>query len=293
MRQYKFLSTAILLLLTLPGLKATATVACDTVEVKTHLDSVIVIADGNNTLINYKKGPYKEVFTFHPMVSNSSHKGKSWKMKASLDSPFDYHSSNYGESRYGTVIGSGLYAGAVIPTDASDGLSTGWEIGINQIIGGYWEPKAHCTRFSIGIGMGYSQVNVRHGSYPLRDGDRLTINPIEEPVISGSGRIRSMIVTVPLLMRQPLVGRFSLMLGGIARFNTYTTAISRITASDNINHSYTFKGLNQRPLTIDLMGGLGWTNCLGVYVRYSPMSVWRNAYGPKHHAVSVGGMLNF
>ena len=50
------------------------------------------------------------------------------------------------------------------------------------------------------------------------------------------------------------------------------------------------KGLEYRPVTVDIMGMLQYRH-VGIYCKYSPMSVLKTDMGPEFRSVSVGIIL--
>ncbi len=98
-------------------------------------------------------------------------------------------------------------------------------------------------------------------------------------------------LSVPLLFTQKF-GRksdFKFTLGPVVNFNLYGRIKNGYTIGDDEIELNT-KGVEYRPVTIDIMGMLQYKG-IGLYCKYSPMSVLKKDMGPEFRSISVGIFL--
>lgn len=191
-----------------------------------------------------------------------------------------------------------IYVGVSIPTAGDDAISTSYECGIAQVAGITYCPTGQGFSTSIGIGFGTRQFSVKENYYLQSGLDRvLNVIPKEENQGKCTSRISSFYLQVPILFSQRIYKSFGVSFGAIVNLNTYTTANTKYklnTGSDNeVYNKEKFKGLHQRPLTVDLMATIGFVDSVGAFVRYSPMEMFENGYGPKVKSITAGITFNF
>ena len=95
-------------------------------------------------------------------------------------------------------------------------------------------------------------------------------------------------LSVPLLYSQRL-GRHSpwrIKLGALLNFNCYGTLRNSYTMGD-YDYEETVHKIDYRPFTVDLMGIIRY-KWIGFYLKYSPMSVFKNGRGPEFRSLSFG-----
>lgn len=100
-------------------------------------------------------------------------------------------------------------------------------------------------------------------------------------------------LSVPLMFTQKFgrTSKFKFSLGPVFNFNLYGRLNSEYTVGD-YETEVNVKGIDYRPVTIDIMGILHWSK-VGVYCKYSPMSVLKDksangVENPQFRSVSVG-----
>lgn len=187
-----------------------------------------------------------------------------------------------------------IYAGGVIPTEADRGFSrAGWEIGMLNVFKAEWRLSRSGTALSLGLGWQYRTFNIGDGMMLSRgEGGRLDLSPIDGDYDRTRSRINSFAFQMPLLLSQKIYKAFTVELGGVAMFNTYTTGSSSW-SKDNISSKTGIKDLHQRLLTVDAIARIGWRDILAFYVRYSPMSQFKPQHGPQYDSVAVGMSIGF
>lgn len=187
-----------------------------------------------------------------------------------------------------------IYAGGVIPTEADRGFSrAGWEIGMLNVFKAEWRLSRCGTALSLGLGWQYRTFNIGDGMMLWRgEGGHLDLSPIDGEYDRTRSRINSFAFQIPLLLSQKIYKAFTVELGGVAMFNTYTTGSSSW-SKDNISSKAGIKDLHQRLLTVDALARIGWRDILAFYVRYSPMSQFKPQHGPQYDSVAIGMSIGF
>lgn len=271
----------------------------DTLRSSAKADSVIITVSGNTTVVNeYSDGSKVYIYRSSDDIDRQ---WDGWMPRI----PFALGNDNRSKSRHhktdkdprggrcGSTAMDGFYVGAAIPLSGPYGITNGWEIGVQHIVGGYWQPRKNGVRFSLGFGMGYRQESFGKGMTLSKQGYSLILIPLANGVSDATARIKSMVCSFPLTIKQKIGHSASIQLSGVLQLNTYSKAVTSYRLPDGTNNKMTYKGLSQQPATIDIVGAVGFTGFLGAYVRYSPMSPWHEEYGPVHRTVCIGGMLFF
>lgn len=179
------------------------------------------------------------------------------------------------------------YIGIPFVLSGPTGLDQSIECGIGQLVGVSWKPCQSGPGFAIGVGIHYEQYSLHAGKIFGKDGDRLTINSLGEKFTNPSSRLRNFGFTVPVTINQSIYKGFSVSVGVGMRFNTYTKATSSF-SKDDVRYKRDFKGLQQRVLNYELYGAIGWDDMAALYVRYTPVSLFKSAYGPSFETLSIG-----
>lgn len=183
-----------------------------------------------------------------------------------------------------------FYVGGIIGTETPEGMRKGWEIGIDNLVGLYWHVGRRGPVFSLGFGMGYRSTNFGNGYMLEQDVKRLVITPVGETIGSASSRLHLFHLSVPLMINQRICSGLHLRVGGILNLNTYTSATTKIKTSGTTSKK-SFHSLEQRFATPDIFGSLIFCDEIGVYVRYSPVELFKKEWGPQYKVMSVG--VNF
>lgn len=104
-------------------------------------------------------------------------------------------------------------------------------------------------------------------------------------------RLKTFDLTVPLLLElQTLSDReFFMSVGGVLNIKTHASLLTRYEL-DGDKVKETAEDLHQNPVTIDIMGMVGYGN-LAAYVKYSPFHICQTRYAPEMQSLSAGVML--
>ena len=179
--------------------------------------------------------------------------------------------------------------GALIPLDAPQGVDPSVEYGFNCVAGLAYRPWRRGPEFSIGIGLADRRLSIHNGKMLGKSGDALVLEDRPETYTSVKSSINAFGFTVPLMVSQRLVRDFGFSVGAVVNLNTYTTGETKYKVGET-EYKENYKNLQQRIFTVDLMASVGLIGdgAIGLYVKYSPMKMFRSGYGPEFNMVSAG-----
>ena len=192
-----------------------------------------------------------------------------------------------------------LGIGIGTPTNAPDDLSFApfrsmeWLIGLRYA----YTPKKASQSYSVGLwcdwrSFGTSDKSFFMDKYGIIESDNaIVLSGYPQNSSSKRSSINIFSLSVPLLFTQRFgqQGSFKVTLGPVLNFNVY----GRINTSyelDDVIYSEKTKGIKYRPITIDFMGMASYKG-IGIYCKYSPMSVLMMNKGPEFHALTFGLFL--
>ena len=184
--------------------------------------------------------------------------------------------------------------GLGVPTNVPDGMSFNplrskeWAVGLRYV----YTPKKALQSYSVGLWFDWRAYGLSTDKMFVK-GEGKVIGLGEYPEKAGSKRssIDVLSLSVPLLFTHRFghQGKVRMTLGPVVNFNV----------RGRINNSYEIgddeievstKDIEYRPITVDLMGAVSYCN-IGLYVKYSPMSVLKKDKGPDFHSLTFGFMF--
>ncbi len=165
------------------------------------------------------------------------------------------------------------------------------EWGVRDLIGIRWSRGDYCPSFSIGLGLGTRRYLAQQGFMYSCIGSNLVLVPVEEGCRVKSTELNVFNFQIPLLVTIPVGCDLKFIIGGIGCFNTYARAHTEI-ENGPTKIKTTYKGIQQRLFTSELLCSLGVCDILGVYVSWSPMTLFQSPYGPQLKSWSIGATLN-
>ena len=203
--------------------------------------------------------------------------------------------SKSGKSRW-DLISTGLGIGWVTPINSSPIFDTSMgrslEFTWSFAVGVRWSYGRHSIVG--GIGLDWRNYSLKKDIYFHKNEDGvISIEPFETGMEKRSSRLQIFSIQVPVFYHISFGKRnkFSFYGGPIVNFNTGAHIVTKYTiGSDRI--SIKTGDIHQSPVTVDLMGGIGW-KCLSIYARYSPMKVLRASAGLDFRSFSTGIYLFF
>ncbi len=101
-----------------------------------------------------------------------------------------------------------------------------------------------------------------------------------------SSNIQTSSLNIPLLIKQRFSKSFAISLGAQLNWNYYARIHNYYTVDDRDYDEYVRK-VGQRPITVDVLGILHFGR-IGVYCKYSPMSVLKKDRGVEFKSFAAG-----
>lgn len=254
----------------------------DTIRTISNANTVIVTRSGDRSQIVVEGTTDNPDFyySYTSEVKSDSSAEKEWE----LSLPFLNNKTGH-RCRTECIWGENVYLGVTSPVSKPYGLNGSIEFGIGKIVGLGVAPWTKGPQFAIGIGIHYRQYTLHHSQIFSVDNHVLSI--IDAGTDRVSSRLRNFGFQIPVTIFQPFGNGIGLTVGAAAVLNTYTRASSRATF-DDIEYTNNYKGLHQRLLTADIFAILGWKNNFGIYVRYTPTSLFEKQWGPQFNTLSFG-----
>ncbi len=180
--------------------------------------------------------------------------------------------------------------GIPIATNVPDGWgfsgkSWEWIVGLRY----KYTPKKALQTYSVGLWCNWRTYALKSDYAFAKDENDVVVPDVFSAGASDRySAMRIFSLSVPFLFTQRF-GRtsdFRFTLGPVVNFNLYGRILKEFTIGDNEFDIYT-KGFEYRPVTLDIMAMVSWRR-LGVFCKYSPMSVLKSDKGPQFRSVSVG-----
>ena len=205
------------------------------------------------------------------------------------------------DSPHGIVLDLGIGVGT--PTNVPDGYgfapfkSMEWILGLRYT----YTPKRSTQTYSTGLWVNWRryglstdrQFNMIPDSYTMEYPHHQVVGLADYPEGAShrSSRIAIFSLSVPVMFAQRFGrnSKFKLTLGPVVNFNLR----GRINTSyelGNEDMDISIKDFDYRPVTVDFMGMLTYKG-MGMYFKYSPMSVLKTNQGPQFHSLSFGLFL--
>lgn len=180
--------------------------------------------------------------------------------------------------------------GINIPTDEVNGHAfapfRSWEF--NWTIMQYeYTLKNMSTSLSAGIGLDWRQYTLRgHKDCFAKLNDYVITGQFEKDYNDFSSNIHTVALNMPLLVKQRFGKKFAVSVGAQLNWNYYARIHTSYGRYDEDFDVYT-KKIGQRPITVDVLGILHFGK-IGVYCKYSPMSVLKKERGLEFKSFAAG-----
>ncbi len=298
---YKHLFTMAVAALTFTAAAQTITEQADTVKVIKDAQQITIqkTADGNS-IITVNGTKTKDDYYYQLQVSKEKDEAPNTDgINIGANFPFSQKS----KKKLSYDVAKNMYFGITVPTGigsplADDAVSTSYEVGIGQVAGITYKPLGDGFSISTGLGFGMRQFSIKN-TYLLHSGLDRRLEIVEKTKTQNrcKSRISSAYLQIPVMFTQKIYKSFGVSLGAIVNFNTYTIATIKYRDDEEVDatlyHEETYKGLHQRLVTVDFMATIGSVDNIGIFVRYSPMKMFENGYGPEIKSLTTGITLNF
>ena len=205
-----------------------------------------------------------------------------YKMKK-LRKKKDEKETTYFEGDLGVGIG--------VPTNAPEGYGfAAFKSG--EIFLGLrycYTPKNALQTYSVGLWFDWRQYGLSTNKMFVKDQyNVVSLENYPENASSRSSKINIFSLSVPFMFTQKFgqKSKCRLMLGPVVNFNVYGRINNSYEMGD-VETSDKIKGLEYRPVTIDLMAAFQYKG-IGAYFKYSPMSVLKTDKGPQFRSLTFG-----
>jgi hypothetical protein len=183
-----------------------------------------------------------------------------------------------------------LSLGVDVPTGAPDGIKfapfRSWEF--NWTILQYdYTPKKWKTTFSAGLGFNWRAYTLRgHDKMFDKAGNHIIVEDNIFFYDNLSSNVHTTSLSMPLLVKQRFSRNFAISVGAQLNWNFYGRIHNYYETGDDEIDVYT-KDMGQRPFSVDILGIIHvWE--LGVYCKYSPMSILKTDRGPEFQSLAFG-----
>lgn len=182
--------------------------------------------------------------------------------------------------------------GVNIGLGTPDGMSVkpfkSWDIAWTVLQYDY-SPKNTLQTYSAGIGIGWHNYGIGSSKMFVKDGNGV-VAMTDYPANADSkySRIHIFSISMPLLYKQKFdkKGKYSLSLGPVVNFNVLGHLTSGYKLGD-VETGMTIKNIDYRPVTVDIMGVL-YLDDIGIYARYTPMTIMKKDRGPEFRSLTLG-----
>ncbi|MBD5365939.1 MAG: hypothetical protein HDR82_02820 [Bacteroides sp.] len=274
----------------------------DTIKVIENAQNITIISSGTETILTVDSPNDKNKFDrYSYKVSRIEDADQPDKLQSSDDMMFKLsflkngndnqdNATKWKPQRYVTSLRYVCY-GWNFNYGYKSGIKNSFEFSCPDIIGVDWLTSRYTT-LGIGIGMGYTRVtSADRMLFDIEDG-RLTTATAPEGADVDFARWNTWQIQVPLMFKQRLYKKFAVAVATIINFNTYSSATNRYTI-DHTRYTEKITGLNQRLLTTDVIVTIGFSNAIGIYGKWSPITAMKSTDGPSFRKFSIGVNLNF
>lgn len=264
----------------------------DTIAVITDAHSVIITEQGDKATLTVKGSGSDNDYYYRYAVEPRIDTVATPQPKMGIDIPF---AGNLQRSSTSMRFLKNIYAGVNMPVGPGKGLKAGWEIGVGEIIGFGYTPNSARTTLSAGFGFAYCSLSAADGLLFAKDGAVLTLAQAPEGSTDPSARMNFWQLQFPLLLTQS-VGKhgWGVNFGVILNLNVSAKGSSRWSVgTDGLREKIEIENLHQRFFTPDVFLTIGKRDCVGVYVKFSPMDAMIRYSGPHMSMLSTGLNINF
>lgn len=251
-------------------------------------DHLVITDDGTATKVEITGTADRPDFHFEYTVTSDT-----TSSAPAISLPFvgSSLSRRNGSSREVTFF-SDLYYGVVLPYHGPAAVRTSQEGGFGNLIGYRYVFGRSGASLGFGFGFGVKKLTVRRGMEAACLTDRFEFIPAPE----GASKVRTALTTwnlqVPVYYRQRFHRSLAFKLSVILNYNVTARATTTYILGKD-DYSKKVNGLHQRLITPDFMFTLGTLDFGGLYVRWSPVKMFKRAYGPGISTLSFGLSFGF
>lgn len=189
------------------------------------------------------------------------------------------------------------YVGVDVPTGVSEGMSfapfRSWELNLTILQYDYTPGKSKTT-LSAGLGFNWRVYTLKgHDQYFDKGSDAWImvkkVAPGDNTFNDLSSNVHTTSLSMPLMLKQRFSKKFAVSVGAQLNWNFWGRIHNYYENGDRQYDEY-IKKVGQRDFTVDVMG-IVHVGDIGIYCKYSPMSVLEKDRGPKFQSLAFGVYL--
>lgn len=186
------------------------------------------------------------------------------------------------------------------PENLNVEMAKSFELGILQLAAVEYSTPGDWTNFSIGIGLDWRnyKMTTSDSRFIPVDG-QVAVGPYPDDVQSKFSRLKIFSLSFPIMIEQKIPFKvpggsyFSIAFGAVLNYNGHASMKTHwIDANHNQVEEYCGH-IGRRPFTVDLMGIVRLSSCLGIYGKYSLMDTLRGDINPSFRTFSTGLILAY
>ena len=166
------------------------------------------------------------------------------------------------------------------------------EIGITNLVGERY--RVGYFSVTIGFGLDWRNYKITTPDYRFSDfGTHIGTELYPEGTEPINSRLKIFTLQIPIMFRQEMPFRFlghrqSIGAGVTLNYNSHGSMLTRWRDTDGHVIRTSTNHIGQRRFSYDLMGIAGLSEDIGIYFRYSPLSILRGPQQPSFHSFSTG-----
>ncbi|GHU57150.1 hypothetical protein FACS189411_09860 [Bacteroidia bacterium] len=268
------------------------------IEIKDNGDrlkiKVYEVTDNNETIDDELifEGHYKDGKSYESRkyISSINIPNPTWKKKASKERDFNDHWAGFGMGfanfadkrmeHFNDIDGVSLRSGKSL------------EYNLNVLEKSFLLSSRSNWAIVTGMGIRWSRYSLDGNEY-FKEVDGITaLQPAPEGMNYKSSKLNITSLTIPVLLEWQNRSNLFLSAGVVGVIKTASS--SKVSYKDASTKKHTDKmdsGMNLRPVTMEFLVQAGY-DWIGVYAKYSPMSIFESGKGPKVFPVSIGLQLH-
>lgn len=195
------------------------------------------------------------------------------------------------------IIGGGsLLLGFMTTTDTPEGirLNHGRVSEISWLNMVYYQARLKNSRhaFSIGFGLSWRSFSLINTQTFGIDAGRVSFADYDGTATLKRSRLKVFSLSVPVLWTWKFCKNRNLKLGPILNFNTHAS-LKTTTEGGSTEWDVSTNDIAKRPVTMDMYGSVEIASDCGIYLRYSPMSIFKTNVAPDLRPLSFGVVFGF
>lgn len=270
----------------------------DTICSEHNIDEVVISESQNNITVSVKgtnsdgafKNEYVTVIPDSVTMLSSQYERRGFANIKLCTSDTTRHWTH-------EIIGGGsLLLGFMTTTNTPEGmnLNNGRVSELSWLDMIYYQTKLRNSHhsFSVGFGLSWRSFSLLNSQAFAIEDNKVTFGDYQGSATLKRSRLKVFSLSVPVLWNWEFCKKHNLKLGPIVNFNTHAS-LKTTTKSGDSEWDISTNDIAKRPVTVDLYGAIELYGDFGVYVRYSPMSIFKTERAPEMRPLSFGIVFGF